>query len=272
MKAPRVLLVIAALAVPAALAALLWARIHRPTWKIYHNGMWLERSWRMFEDMGHMPDYSQNGEERVAERTSWWGRPLNSATFWSNRVPWGGYSEAIPEANRFGRFWPPPPFDDPSIKRSRADVRRTGSSLPDSGYFPGYVENDYERVFWNKWSFLLPYDPRYIDQRQRDRPSLAERDGFPPEAFTSNALAAVRLNARDANERPGDKDSYDAWKYDYLDRLRREGWNERYIDGYIAYWKLDGSQLKEVPNSSLTSAIPHVPQSVWEKAIQRRKR
>ena len=67
-----------------------------------------------------------------------------------------------------------------------------------------------------------------------------------------------------------EKARYDAWKYDYLDRLRREGWSEVNIDAYASYWTLDKARLKENPAAEHRSGAPPVPPALWERVTGRK--
>jgi len=62
---------------------------------------------RWLEQLGHVPQDADALEWRLAQRTTWWGRPLDPKEFWKNRVVWLD-GEATFAANSHGRGYPPP--------------------------------------------------------------------------------------------------------------------------------------------------------------------
>ncbi len=60
------------------------------------------------EMLGRVPDDANERTWRLCEKTSWWGRRLDSTSFWSNRVVWLS-QEAESEAHAHGRGYPPIP-------------------------------------------------------------------------------------------------------------------------------------------------------------------
>src|SRR5258708_3590722 len=64
---------------------------------------------RRLEALGRVPDGADMREFELAQQTSWWGRRLDSKTFWKDRVVWLDRSAKL-EANQHGRLYPPMPY------------------------------------------------------------------------------------------------------------------------------------------------------------------
>ena len=203
----------------------------------------------LLERIGHLPlDRTDHREMKIAEKTSWWGKRLDPATFWSNRVVWLDRS-AIGEAQTYGRDWPPIPFDDPRFEK-----------CDDSDYPPpkGYDINDInvhtkhsyrEDAFWNWFVFNHPRPPERIDKYNSEvamswlrrkntletdpeeakrfrvtsesiagdivgRRSRAAEDNYPPEfhneeAYFWNGVLALRTEYQEALQKYRDEEQMD---------------------------------------------------------------
>lgn len=204
------------------------------------------------EVLGQLPSAPSTEELKLAEKTSWWGSPLDPVTYWKDRPVWHDPTER--SATDRGRQCPPIPFDDPSFRQcSTQDWQLNGSATPE-GYTPRYVSNDYEQNFWSKWARLLPRPPKMIDAeqlraaksimsselrsrqaKQRGRPITAvdvERywetvgrsaiaDGSPPEAFSRSAIYAAFVLSVYAKHGASASNELNSWRgivpNEYLD-------------------------------------------------------
>ncbi|MEI6564060.1 MAG: hypothetical protein WCO42_07125 [bacterium] len=176
------------------------------------------------EKLGHLPNEPWTDELRLAEKTSWWGKPIDPAVFWKNRPVW--YDPVDRYAHDRGRQCPPIPFYDSALRQcSTQDWQSSGCATPE-GYTPRYVNNDYEQNFWAKWSRFLPQPPYLIENAQLGQAKLmmsvenrsriplnqqrgrgitardveeywqtvggmAKSDGCPPEAFERRAIYTI---------------------------------------------------------------------------------
>lgn len=116
------------------------------------------------EKLGHLPNNPWPDEERLAEKTTWWGKPIDPVVFWNNRPVW--HDPADHFANDRGRQNPPIPFWDPTLSACSKKDRQSSLSFNVEGYTPRYVGNDYEDNFWSKWSRMLPRPPYLIENAQ----------------------------------------------------------------------------------------------------------
>ena len=198
------------------------------------------------EKLGHLPNEPWPDEERLAEKTTWWGKPINPAVFWRDRPVWKDRDVSW-AANSRGRQCPPIPFDDPDMSKFPTNDTQNKGSAGVEGYTPAYVENLRERNFWAKWYYMLPQPPYLIENAQfsqaeimmsaenRSRIPLdqqrgrgitardvdeywqtvggkAKSDGCPPEAFERRAIyATFVLNqyGKQENTRPA---SIEQWR------------------------------------------------------------
>lgn len=257
------------------------------------------------ERLGQVPQDADLWDWSLAQKTSWWGRRLDPKTFWKDRTLWLDAS-AWQAARRHGRQYPPIPYDDPRFA-SRSDVDRSSMPSADS---PGVccLRSDKENAFWDDFAKKHPQPPEYIASEQA---LLAERIlgrhyrfnhgtgsslmteggleamdggvrgraqalGFPPEAFTdealhwryvlekraeyeqqyvrtraentlrsSNFLARVWVDPKLITEPLTDAQlkAADAWEIAYLQRLHREQADESYINAYLQAWNLSGTEV-----------------------------
>lgn len=172
------------------------------------------------EGMAQLPRNAWPEEEKLAESTSWWGKPLDPKEYWRNRPLWID-AETSWSANARGRLHPPIPFDDQEMLELPAEDTRKRGYAGIEGYTPAYVSNPRERNFWAKWYSRLPQPPQKIDvdrlraaqlimsiesrsrqPKQRGQPTTAAdvtrywetvgrsaiSDGGPPEAFERSCI------------------------------------------------------------------------------------
>ena len=291
--------------------------------------------WWELQRLGHVPEYAnrstREGEDewRLAESTTWWGKPLDPRLFWQGRVVWNDAS-AQDAARRRGRGYPPIPAHltnlaagYPMVSRASADiVPSPWSGGLDGGRVTPFHITEAESSYWNWFWRTQPKPPAALEREQFDvaerilgtrKPmsiqgrnirartardiasiektakSRAREIGVPEEALTEDALfwAYEMRKRRDYAEeqkkaalwRPRDdrlaerfidrflgqlvvdvkfvKDPLteeqikagNAWKFSYLQRLRRGKTDDSYINAYLDAWKLDRTQVlqEELP-------------------------
>ena len=114
----------------------------------------------LIENVGYVPSPNDMSDYIAAEKTSWWGKRLDPAQFWTNRVVWYDHVAEF-EARRRGRGYPPMPYEDTSVAdRSDIDRQADGSSVENRN--PRYWSSDRERVFWNRFGKSHPHPPEEI--------------------------------------------------------------------------------------------------------------
>ena len=265
---------------------------------------WLEQN-------GEIPkDATQAAELRVwnlAQRTSWWGKPIDAATFWQGRVKWLD-DENDSAASRRGRYFPPIPPEAQGFSPPD-DHRLMNQSSVDSPSVR-YVVSSSESAFWDQFSKTHPHPPERIQQEQerlsekllvaRHRflnegnpnmtteerlaemnergKSVAGNLGYPSESLGDEALFwAYVMTKRQQYDReykpflnmpltswhasnwlsrlavdpkfitepltPAQLTAANAWKFAYLQRLRRENTDESYINAYLEAWNLTEAEV-----------------------------
>ena len=120
---------------------------------------------RWLENLGEVPEYGEIEDYQLAQKTSWWGKPLDPKEFWKNRVVWLDKS-ADSAARRHGRSFPPIPYDDPSLPRYKNDPE----THPGEGTIEGpnldFHWTGGESAFWNKFTDTHPLPPESIEKEQ----------------------------------------------------------------------------------------------------------
>jgi hypothetical protein len=165
------------------------------------------------EKAGEMPDDDQNlSDWQLAQKTSWWGKPLDPNEFWRGRVIWND-KKAASDAHRHGRAYPPMPYADTNLSSYPNDDGIHGSYLPDSPNIL-YASSSKERAFWDRFGKTNPRPPDQIDQAQFSAAVRLLRYGdnevigkvpatlnFPPDAFAKDALFWAYVQAERAESR-----------------------------------------------------------------------
>jgi hypothetical protein len=272
----------------------------------------------VLERLGQVPENADTRDWWLAQKTSWWGKRLEPQIFWKDRVLWLD-STATHAARRHGRFFPPPPYEDP-VFANRSDVdesTQAGVDSPDVSF----KLSDKENAFWDKFSKTHPMPPDSIVDRQQlsanqtlsmrhafehegnpmrttearlsamaaaQRKDL-EKLGYPPEAFSDEALYwAYILEKRSEYEQDYARGPYTnsdhsrnfltrlfvdeklvtqpldssqmnmagAWRWVFLQRLRRQKTEESYINAYLEAWSLSPGDV-----FGATSGPNHAPKT-----------
>jgi hypothetical protein len=135
--------------------------------------------WWQLQRLGQVPESVSRsvrpgyGDWRVAEWTTWWGRPLDPVKFWQRRVIWEDES-AKEAAQRFGRAYPPIPehmtnltSGFPLSSRSRAEiVPGPWSGGLDGGRVAPFHLTDAENAYWNWFWRTQPKPPATLERDQ----------------------------------------------------------------------------------------------------------
>ena len=192
---------------------------------------------KLLEQNGEVFKDADMHEYQLAQRTSWWGKPLDPATFWKGRVVWLD-ADARNAAHRRGREFPPMPYKDPTLPSYRNDDGVDWSWATPEGPNIHYGMSSEEGAFWVRFRNSHPKPPDDLEAKQfavarglvgeRARAKQAridsasletsarlkvERDrsleaGYPEEAFSASALFWSYV--------VGERNKYQAW----LDRGR----------------------------------------------------
>jgi hypothetical protein len=139
----------------------------RNRWPIEDHLRWLEQH-------GEVPQDADPYEWHLAEKTSWWGKPLDPKAFWRGKVIWLD-KEAQEAAHRHGRGFPPLPYEDPTLLKypddSGANPPSPGRGGPDGGA-RAYHMTSRERAFWGRFGKTHPHAP---DDLEREQFAVAEQ-------------------------------------------------------------------------------------------------
>lgn len=141
-----------------------------PLW----SGVWWE-----LQRLGQVPEGvirgSREGDHiwRMAESTTWWGKPLDPAKFWQGKVIWNDAS-AVAEANRRGRALPPIPTHRPELTPGFSGKTRDIVPGPFSGGLDGgrvtpfhYTELEYK--YWTSYFWRThPKPPATLEREQHE--------------------------------------------------------------------------------------------------------
>jgi hypothetical protein len=153
-----------------------------------------------WEKAGQVPEGDRdNGDWQLAQKTTWWGKPLDPKEFWKGRIVWNDRKTVL-DAERYGRLYPPMPYEDTNLPPyPNDDGIHGGGWAPDSANI-FYAYSSKERGFWDRFDRTHPRPPDQIDLEQqqiadglrgRDIAFVRNRplaDNYPPEAFTTSAL------------------------------------------------------------------------------------
>ncbi len=125
---------------------------------------------KYIEKLGHLPDNPSSEDWLCAQRTTWWGTPIDPQIFWSNKVMWLD-SAAIDAAHVHGRLYPPMPYYDAVVKGYSPSNRVSHlDDITPNDPGPHFVgDGGAEAGFWEKFSASHPRPPARIRQEQAER-------------------------------------------------------------------------------------------------------
>ncbi|TAL05025.1 MAG: hypothetical protein EPO07_04285 [Verrucomicrobia bacterium] len=129
------------------------------------NQMSREERLNWLEKNGEVPEDADDTDWHLAQQATWWGKQLNRAEFWKDRVVWFSVS-ARKAARRHGRFYPPIPYEDPKFfGLSTNDVASSSSVV--LGSYLDYHQSDREAAFWDYFVKTHPMPPDEIEREQQ---------------------------------------------------------------------------------------------------------
>ena len=118
------------------------------------------------EGLGEVPNDPTQRDWAFAQKTTWWGKPLDPAAFWTNRAVWLDAS-ATWEAQRHGRGYPPIPVQDPTLPAfaTERDLYETNSAEIESPNVR-YHFTAKESAFWDRFGASHPKPPELLERLQ----------------------------------------------------------------------------------------------------------
>lgn len=136
---------------------------------ITHYWVFNPRFWQL-QLLGRVPDnavYPIDPDWQLAQATWWWGKPIDAQAFWQGRAIWHD-TESESRAWRYGRRYPPMPFEDSSVadRSNRGKISR-GVDLA-GGPIVRFVSSEREHAFWDKFTKTHPLPPEVIEREQRN--------------------------------------------------------------------------------------------------------
>lgn len=188
----------------------------------------------LLERLGHLPEDAQLGEDgrewHLAQKTSWWGSPLDPKKFWAGRVVWLDESAQL-AARKYGRGYPPQPCEDSGLLRYPDDEGRNWNYSGVEGPSVNFVVSSKESGFWDKFSKTHPKPPNAIArQQQNSSESLLElRHEYEqrgnPRGRTPEELAQIEATYRRRAVElgyPQEAFEYEALFWSYVQAARQE--------------------------------------------------
>jgi hypothetical protein len=122
---------------------------------------------RYLEDLDHVPEDGDPEDWRLAEKTSWWGKPIDPKAFWRDRVVWPDEA-AVLAANRRGRRYPPIPYEDINLPLYPDDDGIDWNSDTVEGPNWHFARSSKERAFWSRFGKTAPKPPAMLERRQSE--------------------------------------------------------------------------------------------------------
>ena len=184
----------------------------------------------LLEQMGKIPDNPDTTDWQLAQQTSWWGKRLDRASFWKDKVIWLDASAQY-EANRYGRLYPPIPYDAPAFaSRSDEDIDQS-SSVSVEGPNVRFQCSNRENAFWNDFVFSHPHPPDDIARAQMEEADALLGMAYHAKRETANdsqasaSLSRLRENSQKRLQEKGyplEAFSDGVLKQSYLAQKRRE--------------------------------------------------
>jgi hypothetical protein len=118
------------------------------------------------ERLGQVPEGANALDWQLAQKASWWGKPINPREFWKDRVIWLDQSSENAAARR-GRRFPPMPYEDSALSRhSNKDILLPsgGVEMPNINFHA----TSREIAFWDKFMKTQPKPPEVIQVKLRE--------------------------------------------------------------------------------------------------------
>jgi hypothetical protein len=181
---------------------------------------------QQLESAGQVPLDANIRDWQLAQKTSWWGKPLNPKTFWTNKVVWLD-AAAQSLANRHGRTFPPIPYTDTTIPKYNGGNQTKLGSVEDGGLRFDWTPE--ERAFWTTFTITHPRPPADIESKQLEiygnilalEQPIAEKG---PPITASDVQDVKRVRTQQAIEQgyPTESFSDDALLWTYIYDRRRE--------------------------------------------------
>lgn len=122
---------------------------------------------QQLERLGEVPEGAPLSDFNLAEKTSWWGKPLDPKKFWAGRVLWLDAS-AIDAARRHGRADPPIPYDDPTLPPYKDDDGINWNNAEVEGPNLHFAQSSKEAAFWDKFRRTHPKPPEDLERYQAE--------------------------------------------------------------------------------------------------------
>jgi hypothetical protein len=191
------------------------------------------------EQAGEVPKDATTFDWRLAQRTSWWGKPLDPKDFWKGKTIWLDTQTKL-EARRHGRFYPPMPFEDTNFAfRSDKDDAFAPTSI--EGGNIAFHDTDKENAFWNRFELTHPRPPEELERKQ-------------------NELATDILEGRGSNLTPKDIASVDNF---IRSRTISQNFPAELVTddalywGYVSYQRQEYQNLIKSRQASKSFAVEH---------------
>jgi hypothetical protein len=126
-----------------------------------------DERFKYLERLHYVPQFAEMPRDwLLAQKTTWWGNPIDPQEFWKDRVLWIDRSAESAAQSR-GRAFPPMPYDDPSLPKYSGDkeVNPTQGSLEGPNLHFHWTSK--ESAFWTKFIFSHPRPPEDIQTEQQ---------------------------------------------------------------------------------------------------------
>lgn len=188
------------------------------------------------ERLKELPLHANARDRRIAQMTSWWGKPLDPKAFWKNKTIWLDI-KAKEAANRVGRLYPPIPFGDNKFS-SYSETDITGLSAASEGDAPAYHFNNRERAYWSDFERSHPLPPEELEIKQVEVESgiLDSQHWKDDKAIFPSSIAIYQNSAKDA--------------------AIREGYPREAFSGDALYWSYVFIKNQQYENNVQTKSAP----------------
>jgi len=202
------------------------------------------------EQYGIVPEDADPFEWSLAQQTRWWGEPLDPKKFWAGKTIWLS-KDAVAAAQRKGRGYPPPPYEDAALRSYPEDKARSRTYYAGGGPEGGgrdYRGSSKERAFWERFAKSHPRPPEDLEREQF---ALAERIfGSRELPVTARGVGApVRISPEIVREGARIQSG----------RLLESGYPPELVSESALYWAYVGSRRQEfaelIPNTPISKSL-----------------